>query len=436
MQVSVEKTSELSRKMTVHVPEELIQEKMEARLKTAARQVKLKGFRPGKVPQHVVKKMYGPQIRNEVTGELIQSSYVEALQEQQQKPAGPPSIVPSEETGEGKGFEYIAEFEVFPEVSLEGIENLEVTRQIAEVEDADLEAMIEKLRVQKKDWKVAEQPSRQSDRVTVSFSGTKDGENFTDGTIDDYKIIIGEQQMIPGFEDNLVGLNAGDNKTFELTFPNDYGNEDLAGKTAQFDVTVSKVEEPFLPEVDVDFIKDYGIEGGDMERFRNDIKENMQRELTQAVRAKTKKALMDQLFDRFKITLPNTMVDREIDAMMQPYIENAKKRNENIEDMNLPREGFEKEARRRVALSLILGEVVVANEIKLDNARVRSTVEDLAQSYEHPEEVVNYYFGDKNLLAEVERMVLEDQAVDWILDRVKVNEESTTFEALMNQQGQ
>lgn len=435
MQVSVEKTSELSRKMTVHVPEELIQEKMEARLKTAAREIKLKGFRPGKVPQHVVKKMYGPQIRNEVTGELIQSSYVDALQEQAQKPAGPPNIIPGNESGEGNGFEYIAEFEVYPEVSLDGIEKLEVVRPTVEITDADLEAMIEKLRAQKKTWEEADRPACERDRVTLNFSGSREGENFTDGKVEDYQIVLGEQRMIPGFEDNLIGLKAGDNKCFELAFPDDYGNKDLAGKTAQFDVEITKVESPVIPEVNAEFIKGYGVEDGDIERFRSDVKANMQRELAQAIRAKTKKAVLDGLHEQFELTLPNTLVDREIENLIQPFRERAKQQKLKLEDLNLPRDKFENEARKRVALSLILSEIIKANEIKVDDDRLRTTLEDLAQSYEHPEEVINYYYRDKNRLADIEQVVLEDQAVDWVLGRAKVSEEATSFEALMNQQG-
>ena len=219
MQVSVEKTSELSRKMTVSVPEEVVQEKMAARLKSLAREVKIDGFRPGKVPQHVVKKMYGDRVRGEIAGDLIQSTYFEALQDQDLRPAGYPHIHPSDEA---EGFKYTAEFEVYPEISLEGVEQIEVSRPVATVQDADVDDMIEKLRAQKKTWTIVERESQEHDRVTISFSGASEGENFTDGKVENYQVEIGAKQMIPGFEENLIGLKAGDNKTFEVSFPEEY----------------------------------------------------------------------------------------------------------------------------------------------------------------------------------------------------------------------
>ena len=428
MQVSVEKTSELSRKMTVSVPEEVIQEKMELRFKSLAREVKLDGFRPGKVPQHVVKKMFGARVRGEVTGDLIQSTYFEALQEQQLRPAGYPHIQPSDEK---EGFKYTAEFEVYPEISLEGIDQIEVTRKNATVEEADLDAMIERIRKQNTAWNPVERASQENDKVTIHFSGVADGENFTDGKVENHQVEIGAKQMIPGFEDNLIGLEAGESKTFEVTFPEKYGNEKLAGKAAEFAIEMVKVEEPVLPEVDAEFIKSYGIESGDITAFREDIKTNMERELDQAVRNDLKNKVMDALYKQIIVTLPNTLVDQEVDSMMKPYIENAKKQNLKLEDLNLPRETFEEQARRRVALGLILAEIIQKNNIKTDDVQVRATIEDMAKSYERPSDVINWYYSDEKRLNEVRQLVLEDQTVEWLVSQAKVADEKVSFDDIM-----
>ncbi|MGZ8934922.1 MAG: trigger factor [Methylobacter sp.] len=431
MQVSVEKTSELSRKMTVSVPEEVVQEKMAARLKSLARSVKIDGFRPGKVPQHVVEKMYGDRVRGEIAGDLIQSTYFEALQDQNLRPAGHPHIHP---TDEADGFKYTAEFEVYPEISLEGVEHIEVSRPVASVQDADVDGMIEKLRAQKKTWNVVERESKEHDRVMISFSGTSEDENFTDGKVENYPVEIGAKQMIPGFEENLISLKAGDSKTFDVSFPEEYGNEKLAGKTAVFEVEAVTVEEPVLPEIDEAFIKAYGVEDGTVDSFRADIKNNMERELDQALRGKLKNAVMDALYEKIQITVPNTLVDQEIENMMKPYIETAKRQKMKLEDLKLPRDAFEEQAKRRVALGLILGEIIHKNEIKIDDNKVRSTIEDMAKSYERPEDVVNWYYSDESRLNDVQQMVLEDQTIEWLVARAKVSEEKVNFNDVMGKQ--
>jgi len=432
MQVSVEKTSELSRKMTVSLPEDVVQEKMTERLKSLARDAKVDGFRPGKAPQQVIKKLYGERVRQEVAGDLIQTTLSKALQDQNLKPAGYPQIQLTEEVN---GFGYIAEFEVYPEIALDNIGQLEVIKPISSVQESDVDGMILKLREQRKTWEMADRLSQESDRVTITFSGVSDGENFTDGKVENYQVEIGSKRMIPGFEDQLIGLKAGDNKTFEIAFPEKYGNEKLAGKLAQFDVEVSSIEESVLPEIDGDFIKAYGIEDGSEASFRQDVKENMQRELERALRGKLKNSLMDALYEKIKINIPNVLVDQEIESLMQPYIENAKKRKLKIEDLNLPRDNFEDQAKRRVALGLILGEIIRKNDIKLDAEKVRSTIEDMAKSYERPADVVNWYYSDESRLADVQQLVLEDQTVEWLASQVKVSEQELAFSDVLGQEG-
>ena len=431
MQVSVEKTSELSRTMTVCIPEAVVQKKMADRLKSLAREIKIDGFRPGKVPQEVVKKMYGERVRGEIAGDLIKDTYYDALEGQDLKPAGHPHIQPLDEID---GFKYTAVFEVYPEISLKGIDELEIVRPLSSVSDADVDGMIEKLRVQKQTWRVVDRPAQNSDNVTISFSGTSEGENFTDGKLEDFKVICGQKKMISGFEDNLLGLTAGAHKTFILNFPEDYGNEKLAGKAAEFEVDVVEVEEPVLAEIDEAFIKAYGIEDGLIGSFRADVKNNMQRELDQALRSKFKSSVMDALYGKVKLTVPNTLVDVEMESLMKPYIETAKRQKMKLEDLKLPRDSFEDQAKRRVALGLILGEVIQKESIKLDNDKVRSTIEDMAKSYERPEDVVAWYYSDESRLNEVQQMVLEDQVVEWLVAQAKVSDETVNFNDVMDKQ--
>ncbi len=429
MQVSVEKTSELSRKMTVSVPEAVVQEKMAERLKSLAREVKVDGFRPGKVPSHVVKKLYGDKIRNEIATDLINATFYDALKDQDLNPVGHPHFQPLDES---EGFKYTVVFEVYPDISLDGAAGLEVVRPVAAVSDSDVDDMIEKLRVQKQTWHIIDRPAQEHDRVTISFSGTSEDVNFTDGRVENFEVICGEKKMIPGFEDHLIGLETDANKIFSVTFPDDYGNAALAGKAAEFNVDVIKVEEPALPEIDAEFIKAYGIEGDSVESFRDDVKNNMERELEQALRAKLKNAVMDALYEKIPLTAPNALVDLEVENLLKPYIETAKRQNMKLEDLKLPRDVFEEQAKRRVALGLILSEIVHENKMTVDNDKVRSTIEDMAKSYERPEDVVSWYYSDEKRLGDVQQMVLEDQTIEWLVAQAKVTDETVKFSDVMD----
>jgi len=433
MQVSVEKTSELSRKMTVIVPEDVVQGKINERLKTLSREVKVDGFRPGKVPQTVVKKMYGARVKEEITGDLIQSTYFQAVQDNDLRPAGMPQIEPGSSE---EGFEFTAVFEVYPEISLESIDALAVNKPVSSVEDSDVDGMIQKLKEQKKVWQASEQDSKEGDQVTIKFSGVCEGENFTDGTVEDFQVEIGSKRMIPGFEDQIAGLSVGATKTFEVTFPEEYGNEKLSGKNAEFDIEVLKIESSALPEIDEDFIKAYGIETGSQEEFRADVLNNMQRELNQALKSRLKTSVMDALFNNVTVTLPAVMIDQEVESLMKPYYENAEKRNVDVNEIKPANADFEEQAKRRVALGLILAEIIQKNEIKAEAEAVRAVIDEMAASYEEPEQVVSWYYGDQKRLAEVEQMVLEDATVDWILDQVKVTDESVAFSDVMDSTAQ
>ena len=433
MQVSVESTSELGRKMTVHVPEDKIQGEVATRLKRLAGQVRIPGFRPGKVPAALIRQRYEGSVREEVLAELIQSSFYEAVQAEKLNPAGGPTITPQVQAENG-GFSYVADFEVVPEIRLVELNGLSVKRYVSEVADDDLEAMVVKLREQRKTWRAADRAAAVGDRLSISFEGVSEGENFTDGRVEDFIVVIGSNQLIPGFEDKLVGLTVGGDLTFSIDFPAEYGNTKLAGKAAEFSVHVGKIEEPVLPEVDIEFVKSFGIESGAVDDFRSDIRGNMEREMARTLRSKSKTAVMDALYERHAdLKLPEILVTQEVNELLKPYVESAKKSKQTLDEAGL-RERLDGTARRRVALGLLLGRLIEGEKLRVDAKRVRAAVEDMSLSYEDPAQVVNWYYSNKEQLAQVENMVLEDQVVDLIFTKANVAEEHIPFKELMQPQ--
>ena len=430
MQVSVEKTSELTRKMTVTVPEEVVQEKIAARLKSLAREVKIDGFRPGKVPQHVINKMYGDRVRAEIADDLIKATYYEALQQEKLTPASHPHI---HSVDQAEGFKYTAEFEVYPEIVLDNVAKMEVSRPVAAVQDVDVDEMIERLRGQKKTWTIVERVSQDNDRMTISFSGIAEDRDLTDGKIENYQVICGANQMITGFEENLLGLEAGANKSFQVQYPEAYGDGKLAGKIAEFEVDVISIEEPVLPEIDEDFIKACGLECS-LEDFREKVRGLLENELEQALRGKLKDAVMDSLYEKVQIPVPNALVDQEVESLMKPHLETAKRQKIKPQDLKIPRDVFEGHAKRRVALGLILDEIIRKNTITLDDDKVRAFVADMAKNYERPKEAIDWYFSDQNRLKEVRQMVLEEQVVDWLLGQSTVSDAVISFTEAMTKQ--
>ncbi len=429
MQVSVETTSGLNRKITIQVPEEKIQEKIASRLKALSRQVKIDGFRPGKVPQGVIKKRYGQQVREEVLSELIQSSFYDAVRDEQLRPAGAPEIK-AHKIEEGQGLEYEANFEVMPEFVPMPLETLEVKRFVSEVTEVDVDAMVERLREQRKTWREVERPAAEGDRVLISFEGWLGEESFTNGRVESFPVVLGSKQMIPGFEEKLIGTEAGAKLDFELEFPADYPGEKMAGKTGHFSIDVLKIEESVLPELDAEFIKSFGVEDGSLTAFRDDIRGNMEREMRRALQARTKRSVMDALFSANAITLPNVLIKDELESLLAPYRESAQKRQQSLDEPKL-REQLGPLAQRRVALALILGKLIEAHNVSVNPARVRAAVEDLALSYEDSEAVVRWYYGEKGRLQEVENLVMEDQIVDLVLEKARVTEEHIGFHELV-----
>jgi trigger factor len=431
MEVSVETTTGLERRMNVRVPEDSVSSKVDERLRDMVRTANIPGFRPGKVPLKVITKRYGKAVRDEVVGELVQSSFYDAITKEELRPAGGPVIDPLE-AEVGTGISFTAVFEVYPTFDLASIEGLAITRPIASVEDSDIDSMIETLRKQRREWNEVERAAAAGDRATIDFAGSIEGEEFDGGTAEDFPLELGSGSMIPGFEDGVTGLAASDEKTIDVTFPEDYGAEHLAGKTAQFAITVKKVEEPVLPEVDDEFVKAFGVGEGTVESFKTEVRGNMERELSNRLRTATKEAVMDQLLESNSLELPNALVDDEAGRLLASRNEELRQQGYEPESLGLTQEMFDEQARRRVALGLLLAEIIRTHELNADPDKVREVVDSIASTFEQPEQVVSYYYSDRSRLAEIESSVLEDQVVDLLLERAQVTEEQRSFDDLMN----
>jgi trigger factor len=436
MQVSIETTSGLERRLTVGVPAAEVDSEVQKRLQQAAKNIRINGFRKGKVPMKVVKQRYGDGVRQEVLGDVINRSFYEAVRKEDVKPAGQPSIEPKQ-FEEGKDLEYVATFEVYPSVELGDFSKIEVTRYKADVTAEDVDNMIDVLREHQASWKEVDRAAQDGDQVNIDFVGTRDGEAFEGGSAEGQNLVLGSGSMIPGFEDGLVGLKAGDEKTLELTFPEDYQAEELRGAAVEFKVTVNSVSEKELPELDKDFYAKFGVEKGGKPQFRKEVKANMARELKNAIKAKTKNQVMDALLETHKPDLPKALVSSEIETLRQQMMQRFGGQQQNFDVKSLlPDTMFQEDAERRVALGLVVGEIVKENQIKVDADRVREMVEELASTYEEPEAVVNYYYENRQLLSSVESAALEDQVVDFILDKAKVTDESSSYDDIITRQKQ
>lgn len=430
MQVSVETISELERKMSVQLPEQTIKDKVEARLKNIAKDIRLDGFRPGKIPPTIIRKRFGSRVREEVLGDLMKSSFQDAITEQNLQLAGRPLITP-ETIDDGEGFKYIASFEVLPEISLADLKQLKVNCATAELVEDDVDAAIDRLRRQKTVWKIVERPAKDGDRVTIHFSGKAAGEDFTQGGVRNQPVILGSKTMIVGFEEKLVGTEAGQLLNFELDFPENYNAEHLAGKTASFEVEVVTVEEGELPEVDGDFVKGFGAKNGDIDAFREDIRKNLQREMDESIRAKLKTVIVDALLETHDINLPKALIDGEATRLKESAKQDAQRTINKIDEQNSDQR-IQDQAIRRVKLGLIFGELVKKLDIKPDESLVRSKIESMAQSYEDPEVVVNWYYSNPDQLKHIEQLVFEEQIVDWVVEQAEVTDQTMSFAELMD----
>jgi len=426
MQVTVETVSKLERKMRITVPASEVSEKVEVKIKQAAGQVRIKGFRPGKVPIREVRRRFGPGILQEVSSEIMQQSFAAAVDQQSLKPAGMPEI--NDVVMElDKDLSFSALIEIFPEIKLGAFEDISVSKPVAEVSPDDLEMMIEKLREQRKSFLAVDRAAALEDQVTIDFSGTVDGEAFDGGQADGNKLVLGSNSMIPGFEDGIVGLKTGDEQDVTVTFPEDYQAEDLAGKQAVFAVKVHEVAESTLPELDEDFFKEFGVEDGGMDAFRVEVQNNMEKELKAAVENRVKTQVMDGLIKVTPVDSPKALVNEECNRMRQEMVQQFGGGQQFDVNM-LPLELFTDQAERRVKLGLIVNAIVEQNNVVADEAQVRSKIEEIASSYEQPEQLINYYYSNEQQLNQVQSLVLEEQIVALILASAHIEELPVSYE--------
>ncbi|MFP1679993.1 trigger factor [Alloalcanivorax sp. C16-2] len=426
MQVSVETTSGLERRVTVGVPAEKVDAAVENKLREAQKNVRLDGFRPGKVPMREVKRRFGAAVRNEVLADVMRESFLEAVEQEKLQPAGMPGFEATKNEA-GKDLEFVATFEVFPEVELAPFDAIEVEKPVAEVTDADVDEMIETLRAQRGEYQEVDRAAESGDRVNIDFKGLKDGEAFEGGSAEGHDLELGSGQMIPGFEDGIVGMKAGDEKDIDVTFPEDYQSEELKGQAVVFQIKCNKVEAKQLPEVDAEFMKAFGVEDGDMDKFKAEVRKNMERELNNAVSGKIKAQVMDGLAGQHEFDLPEPLIAQEVDRMRQQMAQQFGG-GQQFDASMLPAELFKEQAERSVRLGLVMRAILDKHELQADAERVKTRVEEIASQYEQPEEVVNFVYSNPQQLQQIEGAVLEDQVVDLVLESAKVEEKSQSYQ--------
>ena len=430
MQVSVETTQGLGRRITITVAADSIESAVKKELVDVARKVRIDGFRKGKVPMNIVAQRYGASVRQDVLGELMTRNFVDAIIKEKINPAGAPNYVPGEYK-EGQDFTYAVEFEVYPEVELKGLENIEVEKPLVEVTDADVDTMLDTLRKQQANWIESDAAAGAEDRATLDFNGSVDGEEFEGGKASDFVLAMGQGRMIPGFEEGIVGHKAGETFTIDVKFPDDYHAETLKGKDAKFEIVLKKVETRELPELTEEFIKRFGVEDGSVAGLRTEVRKNMDRELKGAIRNRIKSQAIDGLVAANEIDVPAALVDSEIDVLRRQAAQRFGGNEQQA--LELPRELFEEQAKRRVVVGLLLGEVIRTHELKADEARVNTMIEEMASAYEDPQEVIEFYSKNNELMNNMRNVALEEQAVEAVLAKAKVTDKATNFQELMNQ---
>lgn len=429
--MQTENVNPLERTLDLAVSLAQFEAEVENRLKKVARTVKMQGFRPGKVPMKMVAQQYGGQVRQEVLGESVQKSFAEAVQQQQLRVAGYPRIEPKADQGDGSSMVFAATFEVYPDVVLGDISAVTIERPVVTIGDEEVDKTIEILRKQRVSYQPVERAAANEDRINVDYRGTLDGAEFAGGQAKGFNLVIGGGRTLADFENQFVGMKAGESKSFDMTFPEDYHAKELAGKTVTFEVSVNAVEEPKLPELDAEFAKTLGVADGDLVKMREEIRASLEREVKKRVQEKVKAQVMDHLIESTKVDLPSALVEMEIerlmDQMRQSMMAQGVQMLEGMESPELHRE----QAKRRVALGLILAEAVKSNQLHAKPEQVRAQIEDVAQSYEDADSVVKYFYSNPQQMAEMESVVLEGNVVEWALTRAKVLDKPTVFDELM-----
>jgi trigger factor len=434
MQVSVETTQGLERRLTITVPAEKVDVEVKNRLRHIAKTQRINGFRPGKVPPSVIQKRYGKSVRQEVAGELMQRNFVEAIVAEKMNPAGRPNFV-AKSNEDGQAFEFEATFEIYPEVELKDLEKIAVERPAVEVSDKDLDEMFETLQNQHKTWKENKRKTKKGDKLTIDFNGRVDGEEFEGGKAENFELELGASRMIPGFEKDIIGMKVGEEKTITVTFPDDYHAENLKGKEAEFDIKVNKTEGPVLPAIDDEFAKLFNVEEGGVEALREEVGKNMTRELSQAVKAKVKEQVIEGLLSTNDVDLPSALVAQEVDVLRQQAMQRFQGQMDPKNLPELPAEMFEEQAKKRVKIGLLLGEVIKVNELKVDEEKVNELIASAASAYEDPQEVIEYYNSNNEMKQQMQNVALEEQAVELLLEKANVKEKKASFKDIMNPEG-
>ncbi|KWQ04512.1 MAG: trigger factor [Acinetobacter harbinensis] len=438
MQVTSEAVSGIARRLNVSVPTSRVNEQFEARLKRTAKTAKINGFRPGKVPLNVVRREYGAGIYQEVVNDVIRDTVFEAIQQEKINAVGMPNIDKVENKEDALVYE--ATVEIYPEVEVKAFDSLEIERKASEVNDKDVDQMIENLQKQRQTWAETKGMAKKDMQVTFDFEGTVDGEKFEGGTAEDFKLVLGSGRMIPGFEDGIVGMKKGEEKVIDVTFPEDYQAENLAGKAAQFKITVKLVEKPKLPEIDAEFLKTFAVtEEEGVEKLKADVRKNMDREVKNGLRNQVKSATFDALVAANDVEIPSAMLAQEIDRQRQQMIQQFTQQfgaqgAQSFDSSMLPDDLFKEQAEKAVKLGVLVSKVLADAKIEVDPARVEAYIDDMASSYEDPTEVIEYFKNDKQQRAQIEAVVLEDQIVDHILASAKVTDTAISYEDLLKEQ--
>ena len=427
MQVSVESTGNIERKLSIVVPAERVDTEVENRLKSMRSRVKIDGFRPGKVPMSVVSQQYGDSVYQEVIGEMFQNTFYEAAAQENLRVAGMPNI-DATTVEAGKDLEYTATFDTYPEFEIADVSKMNVERPVVKIATADIDTMIETLREQQKDWKEVKTAAKDGDLLSVDFDGKIKGETFEGGSASDFSVELGAGRMMKGFEEALVGMKAGQEKEADITFPKDYPAENLKGKKTTFALKVKTVSTPELPKVDKAFIQKFGVEDGTKKSFKAEIENNMQREVEQRVKTLVKQSVMEGLHGAHEIELPSALVNDEIQQVRKEMSENS----QGADMSSLPDDMFKDQAARRVKLGLVVGEIITKKNLEKDQARVDEMLETLAATYEDPQALLEYYRSNQQAMQTVEAAVMEEMIVDWVVDQAKVKDQKMSFSELMN----
>ena len=431
MAVNVEQLGTLERRVSMSVPVEDVDRQVDDRLKKLARNVKMAGFRPGKVPMKMVVQQYGPQVRSEVIGDAVQKAFSDVVKETNLRVAGQPRIEKKDGAADAAQFEFSATFEIYPEVKVGDVSAKSIERPLVNVDDGAIDRTLEILRKQRVTYVAAARPAQDGDRLTVDFEGRIGGETFPGGKATAHAFVLGEKRMLPEFEKNALGLVVGDAKTFDIAFPEDYHGKEVAGKTATFALQVKQVEEPKLPGLDAEFARQLGVADGDLEKMRAEVRTNVEREVKKRVEARLKAQALQLLLDSAPLELPKSLVQMETQHLVEQAVSELQAKGLKLEKLPFDPQAFEASAKRRVALGLIIGELARAEKLQPKPAEVRALIEAESQSYEHPVEVVKWFYMQPQRLSEMEGLALESNVVQWVLSKAKVEDKPVAFDELM-----